>query len=131
MPTYYNTPDPILRESSVTCLDRIKIELNSKPYYADDMLKIYLDENGLDPYEIYSKDTDYKKLLQAVCDVLEAVSNDPDQMRSIQTEFSTTSEAAKYMERRIALLQKKVNALTDSSDDGKQKSIFTHMFRTN
>lgn len=133
MNTYYSSssPDPVLRETYVTCLDRLKMALNNKPYYSDDALKVYLDENGLSYSADYNKDKDYKNLLQATYDVLEALYNDIDSFRNISTEFSNTSSAAKHLSDRLDALQKKINAIPDSSDEGKQKSIFTHMFRTN
>lgn len=129
MPTYYNTPDPELRPTAVSCLERIKIELNQKPYYKDEVLAMYLEENNLDPSSTYNKDTDRKNLLLTVYAVLEALSNDIDSFRSVSTEFGDVSSAAKYLSERLNTLQKKINSIPNSPDEG-EKSIFSFMYYT-
>lgn len=117
------------RSTSVTNLNRLKIELNQKPYYNDDVLAMYLDENNLDPQAVYNKDTDHKNLLLTVVAVLESVSNSPDIMRSVETEFSTVSAAAKHLSDRLNALQKKINSIPDIGEE-KEKSAFSFMYYT-
>ena len=70
-------------------LDRLKMELSNQQYFPDEQYTQFLVENSLTPTDEYVKADMQKNLLLTVLDVLEAVANDIDIMRSIETEFST------------------------------------------
>lgn len=114
----------------MTNLERLLLELNNKSYYTNEEFEVYLNENKLDPWDTYSKDVDQRKLLSTVRDILESLSNNIDTFRSIETEFSTVSEAYQYLERRLQKLQNRIDALPndDESSNG-VGSDFSFIFR--
>lgn len=103
--------------ATVKVLDRLKLELNNKDYFEDNEYIIYLNENNLNENDSYNKETMQKNLLLTVVAVLEAVSNDIDKMRKIQTEFETTDGAYTYLSKRIQDLKEKINIIPDTSDN--------------
>lgn len=98
----------------VTTLNRLKIELNNKEYYTDDVLTMYLDENGLTATATYQKSTMQKQLLQTVYDVLQSLSNNLDLFRSVEVEFATIGEAYKFLSKRMDDIQVRILAIPDS-----------------
>jgi hypothetical protein len=108
----------------MTILERLKLELNNKPYFTDEEYTVFLAENGLTSTDTYTKATDQSKLLYSVIDVLEAVSNDIDLMRKVDSEFATVSEASKYLEQRIEKIKNRIYQLPSN-----ETSQITLMFR--
>ena len=106
-------------------LDRLKLELSNQPYFSDDEYIQFLSENDLDPTEDYIRDVMQRDLYQAVIDVLEAVSNDINIMRSISTSFGNIGQAYDYVEARIAQLKDKQAAIPLPYE---QTSCFSMMF---
>ncbi|HHT55692.1 MAG TPA: hypothetical protein GX012_03920 [Acholeplasma sp.] len=92
-------------------LDRLKLELANKEYMTDNEYIVFLKENNLDEITTYDKTTMQKQLLLTVLDILEVVSNDVDIMRKVETEFTTTSDAYKYLEKRIAQIKDRIASL--------------------
>jgi hypothetical protein len=105
------------RTDKMTVLDRLKTELNNKAYYSDDTYSMYLDENGLSATDTFTKTTMKKQLYQTVYDILDSLANNIDLFRSITTEFSTTSEAYKYLQARLNDIQAKIISIPDSTDE--------------
>ena len=101
----------------MTVLDRLKTELNNKAYYSDDTYSMYLDENGLSATDTFAKTTMKKQLYQTVYDILDSLANNIDLFRYITTEFSTTSEAYKYLQERLNDIQAKIISIPDSTDE--------------
>lgn len=99
----------------VTTLNRLQIELNNKQYYTDDVLTMYLDENGLTATATYQKSTMQKQLLQTVYDILQSLSNNVDLFRSVETEFATVGDAYKYLSKRMEDIQVRILAIPDST----------------
>ena len=95
----------------MTVLDRLKLELANKEYMTDTEYIVFIKENNLDETITYNKATMQKQLLLTVLDILEVVSNDVDIMRKVETEFSTTSDAYKYLEKRIAQIKDRIASL--------------------
>ena len=112
--------------TNVNVLARLKIELNNKDYYSDDVLTMYLDENGLTSTGAYNKLDMQKQLLQTVYDVLQSLSNNIDLFRNIETEFATTYEAYKYLRTRMDDIQARILAIPDGTST--QESVFNFMF---
>lgn len=100
-------------------LQRLKLELGNKDYFTDDEYTQFLKENGFDTIIMpeYDKSTMQKKLLYTVLDVLEAVSNDVDLMRKVETEFTTTSAAYKYLQERIQDVKDRITAIPDPEEE--------------
>ena len=100
--------------NTITVLDRLKIELNNKDYYSDDTYSMYLDENGLDSTANFNVVTMKKSLYQTVYDILDSLANNIDLFRSVVTEFTTTSEAYKYLQERLNDIQAKIFSIPDN-----------------
>lgn len=111
----------------MTVLDRLKMELSNKEYFPDEQYAQFLTENSLTDTDTYDKSSMQRNLLLTVLDVLEAVSNDVDIMRSIQTEFSNESAAYKWMANRIQQVKDKIATIPDP-DEEENSSCFSLMF---
>ena len=98
-------------------LDRLKMELSNKQYFPDEQYNQFLTENSLTSTDEYNKSTMQKPLLLTVLDILEAVSNDIDVMRSIETEFSNEGSAYKYIADRIQQVKDKIASIPDPDED--------------
>ena len=98
-------------------LDRLKMELSNKQYFPDEQYTQFLVENNLTPTDEYIKTDMQKQLLYTVLDILEAVSNDIDVMRSIETEFSNEGSAYKYIADRIQQVKDKIASIPDPEED--------------
>ena len=92
-------------------LDRLKLELSNQEYFSDTEYIQFLAENYLEPTDEYRKDVMQRDLYQTVIDVLEAVSNDINIMRSISTGFGNIGQAYDYIEARIAQIEDKIAAI--------------------
>ena len=103
--------------NTITVLNRLKTELNNKDYYSDDTYTMYLDENGLDAAANFDKTTMKKQLYQTVYDILDSLANNLDLFHSVETEFSTTSEAYKYLQERLNNIQAKIISIPDDSTE--------------
>ncbi|CAK7015739.1 hypothetical protein [Tissierella sp.] len=101
----------------MTNLERLKLELNNKKYFTDTEYAVFLDENNLISTEEYNKSTMQRDLLYTVVDVLESLANDVDLMRKIETEFTTTSEAVKFLNDRIERIRQRIENIKDSSEE--------------
>ena len=98
-------------------LDRLKMELSNKSYFPDEQYNQFLAENSLTPTVEYDKTTMQKQLLLTVLDILEAVSNDIDIMRSIETEFSNEGSAYKYIADRIQQVKDKIASIPEPDEE--------------
>lgn len=100
----------------MTILERLKLELNHKEYFTDEEYTVFLDENDLNATFPYVKETNQARLLYTVIDILEAVANDIDLMRKIDSEFATVSEASKYLEQRIDKIRNRIYQLPSNEN---------------
>lgn len=98
-------------------LDRLKMELSNQSYFSDEQYIQFLVENSLTPTDEYDKTDMQKQLLYTVLDILEAVSNDIDIMRSIETEFSNEGSAYKYIADRIQQVKDKIASIPEPEED--------------
>lgn len=98
-------------------LDRLRMELSNQSYFSDEQYIQFLTENSLTPTDEYDKPTMQKQLLYTVLDILEAVSNDIDIMRSIETEFSNEGSAYKYIADRIQQVKDKIASIPEPEED--------------
>ena len=106
-------------------LDRLKMELSNQSYFSDEQYIQFLVENDLVHTDEYDKSTMQKNLLYTILDVLEAVANDLDIMKSIQTEFSTEGAAYKHINDRIQQVKDKIASIPEPEED---YSCFSLMF---
>ena len=108
-------------------LDRLKMELSNQEYFSDEQYTQFLTENSLAPTDEYDKQVMQKNLLYTVLDILEAVSNDIDIMRSIETEFSNEGSAYKYIADRIQQVKDKIATIPDPNEED-ETSCFSLMY---
>lgn len=114
--------------TGATVLDRVKLQLNFKPYYSDEGLNIFIYENSLDPDATYNKDTDEKNMLKVVYEVLDTLANDISMFRKIETEFATEDQAYKYLQQRLKDLKGRIDDIPDPVDPEENNSNITFMF---
>lgn len=115
----------------MTVLERLQVELNHKDYFTDDEYTMYLQENELSSGDSYDKSTMQRNLLLTVIDILEAISNDVDLMRTISDNSTnlSVSDALKLLQTRIQDIKDKI--ATISNEDDEQHSSFGMMFYKN
>lgn len=121
----------------MTNLSRLEFELNEKDYFSDktktqEVYMEVLDENNLDPFDIYNKENDQIRMLESVYTILQMLSNNIDMFRRVETEFATTTAAYQYLQKRLKDLRSEIDRLklethyTDST--GNVSSITSYMF---
>lgn len=119
----------------MTNLSKLEIELNNNKYFGnntENVLVSILEDNNLDPYEEYTKANDRVNMLESVFDVLQALSNDINSFRKVETEFTTTSAAYEYIQRRLKDIRAEIDRVkletryTDES--GNESSILRYMY---
>lgn len=110
----------------ITNLDRLKLELGNKNYYTDNEFKIFLQENDLLWEDDYINTKENKvKLLKTSVQVLETLANDTDLMRKLDAkDILTTSEASKYLQKRIEMINSKIMDLEFELEQGSNISPF-------
>lgn len=92
----------------MTNLDRLKLELSNQKYYTDEEYAVFLEEQGLTSTDTYDKPTNQLELLQTVIDILNTLMNNIDNLMKVQTEFTTKTQAYKYLNDRVATIEKKI-----------------------
>lgn len=108
----------------MTIIERLKLELSNKEYLSDLEYTQFLGENEFESVDItYDKATMQKRLLMSVVDILEVVSNDVDIMRKVETEFTTTSDAYKYLQQRIQSIKEKIASIPNAEEEYSQFSL--------
>ena len=98
-------------------IERLMLELSNKSYFNDLEYTTFLTENNLDSITEYDKATMQKSLLYTVVDILEAVSNNVDLLRRVETEFETTDAAYKHLQSRISDLKKRISTIPDAEPE--------------
>lgn len=110
----------------MTNLERLNLELSNKPYFSSAEYGIFLDENGLTATDNYDA-TEKKALLGAVLDVLNALSNDIDLFRKIETEFATQGAAFEALTVRIEQVKSRI-AETSATDGSYTDQTINYLF---
>jgi len=97
----------------MTIIERLSLELNHKDYFTDTEYSIFLEENTLIGTSVYDKSTMQRNLLLTVVDVLEAVCNDVDLMRTVgdTTTGLSVSDAYNLLQARIKDLKYKISSI--------------------
>lgn len=114
-------------------LERIKFELSGKEYFdnQDNLLIDILDENGLDAADEYSKENDRIAMLESVYEVMQALSNNVEMFRKVETEFTTVSAAYQYLQNRLKDIRAEINRIQEenrSNGVDSSGSITSYMF---
>ena len=92
----------------MTNLERLKLELSNQAYYTDTEYTVFLEEQGLTSTDTYDKSTNQLELLQTVIDILNTLMNNIDNLMKVQTEFTTRTQAYKYLNDRVSTIEKKI-----------------------
>ena len=103
--------------ANITVLNRLKMELSNKDYFEDATYEQFLTENDLVPSAEYIKSSMQESLLYTCLDILEAVANDIDIMRKLQTDFITQDAAYEYVEQRIQRIKNRIASLPVAQED--------------
>lgn len=124
---YDETPDYELA-TGFSNYDRLLIELNNKMYYEKLDYERFLNENGLDAYETYDKNTDHAQLLETVYAILHTLLSNIDMYRKIETEFVTQGEAANALQSRLKFLRTEIDRI--KAEMHYEDSNFSFMYYT-
>lgn len=124
---YNRTPDHELG-SGFSNYDRLMVELNNRQYYPKEVYENFLNENSLDAYETFDKNTDHAKLLETVYSILQTLLSNIDMYRKIETEFVTSGEAATSLRNRLKDLRAEINRI--KAEMHYADSDFTFMYYT-
>ncbi len=124
---YNRTPDHELG-SGFSNYERLMVELNNRQYYPKEVYENFLNENGLDEYETFDKNTDHAKLLETVYSILQTLLSNIDMYRKIETEFVTSGEAATSLRNRLKDLRAEINRI--KAEMHYADSDFTFMYYT-
>ena len=121
----------------MTNLERLNIELSEKEYFSDstttrEVYEQVLEENNLDPFEEYSKANDQINMLESVYTILQMLANNIELYIKVETEFTTTSAAYQYLQKRLKDLRDEIDRVkldTHYEDEsGQVSSITSYMF---
>ena len=109
----------------MTIIERLDLELNHKDYFTESEYTVYLLENELTSTVEYVKSTMQRGLLLTVIDILDAVCNDVDLMRTVAdgTTGLTVSDAYSLMQSRIQDLKAKVSSIPLPGDNEDYSNI--------
>ncbi|KAI4451612.1 hypothetical protein C823_006172 [Eubacterium plexicaudatum ASF492] len=124
---YNRTPDHELG-SGFSNYDRLMVELNNRQYYPKELYENFLNENSLDAYETFDKNTDHAKLLETVYSILQTLLSNIDMYRKVETEFVTSGEAATSLRNRLKDLRSEINRI--KAEMHYADSDFTFMYYT-
>lgn len=125
---------------NISNYERLRMELNGKDYFenpkefykSQEVYCSVLEENGLDPYDIYEKSNDRIKLLESVYTILQMLANNIEMYIKVETEFTTTSAAYQYLQKRLKDLRDeidRVKLVTHYEDEsGNVSSITSYLF---
>lgn len=124
---YHRTPD-IEIGSGFTNYDRLLVELNNRMYYDKYTYTRFLNENGLNAFDTFDKNTDHAQLLETVYSILQTLLSNIDMYRKIETEFTTVGEAANALQNRLKNLRAEINRI--KAEMHYNDSDFTFMYYT-
>ncbi|MBN2899157.1 MAG: hypothetical protein JXO44_10325 [Clostridia bacterium] len=106
-------------------IERLNLELSNKEYFTAEQYTVFLTENELNANDEYIKATHQSKLLYTVIDILEAVSNDIEVLRKVETEFLTTESAYKHLQDRIGKIKQRIYDITADDNDSNISLLFS------
>ena len=97
----------------ITNLERLKLALGNKQYLTEEQYSILLEENGM-TYNVPYNSTPQEKyaLLKTELEVLNTLANNIDMFRSVETEFSSTTDAYTALFERINKVEKELASTT-------------------
>jgi hypothetical protein len=98
---------------AITNLERLKLALGNKQYLTEEQYSILLEENGMVSDANYTSMPQEKySLLKTELDILNTLANNIDMFRSVETEFSNTTDAYTALFERINKVEKELASTT-------------------
>jgi len=110
----------------MTNIERLKLELSNQAYYTDTEYAVFLEEQGLTATDTYDKSTNQLALLNTVIDILNTLMNNIDNLMKVQTEFTTRTQAYKYLNDRVATIEKKIACMPSYEPVSSQITYLYH-----
>ncbi|WP_188206961.1 hypothetical protein [Alkalibacillus aidingensis] len=106
-------------------LQRLEMEVKNVNLEQSE-LTIYLQENGLQPFNEYDPDsaTSKKNIYKSALSILESLANDPEQMKNIKHEDLDISEFATNLQNRIDQLERKIRGIKTNEQLENESNIF-------
>lgn len=125
---------------NISNYERLRMELNGKDYFenpkeiykSQEIYYAVLEENELDPCDIYEKSNDRINMLESVYSILQMLANNIELYVKVETEFTNTSAAYQYLQKRLKDLRDEIDRVkldTHYKDEsGNVSSITSYMF---
>lgn len=112
----------------ISNLDRLNLAMGNKLYLSEEQYKILLEENGLDYTTNYNPQDNANKLalLRTQLDILNTLANNIDLYRSVETEFSNTTDAYKNLESRIQAVENQISQIPEYEPEVSQITYLYH-----
>lgn len=111
----------------VTLKQRISAELGNMQV-PEMLMDIFIQEEGLSPDGEYKTD-DKRSMLKVCLEILESIGNDLNTMRTVKTDFLSTSEATQNLQQRISDLKKRI-AEIDRQKQAENSNQFTCLYKS-
>lgn len=114
----------------MTNLERLKIEIKGIDY-TDDELSIYLQENDLNPNDIYDPNNkiNHRNILKTALAILESVANNPQLMKEYKTDDMTITQFSENLQNRIDALERKIRQISINDTLDSTGASFTYLFK--
>jgi len=114
----------------MTNLERLKIEIKGIDY-TDDELSIYLQENDLNPNDIYDPNNkiNHRNILKTALAILESVANNPTLMKTYKTDDMTITQFSENLQNRIDALERKIRQISINDTLDSTGASFTYLFK--
>lgn len=105
-------------------LQRLKMEVSIQ--LKQDELIIYLQENGLQPFNEYNPQsaTSKKQIYQSALSVLESIANNPQNLKNYKLDDMTISDFADNLMSRIDQLERKIRSLKTDEQLQNESNFF-------
>lgn len=106
-------------------LQRLKLETKGINLEQDELI-IYLQENGLQPFDEYNPQsaTNKKKIYQSALSVLESIANNPQNLKNYKLDDMTISDFADNLMSRIDQLERKIRSLKTDEQLQNESNFF-------
>lgn len=105
-------------------LQRLQMEVSIQ--LEQDKLTVYLQENGLQPFDEYNPQsaTNKKQIYQSALSVLESIANNPENMKSYKLDDMTISDFHENLMSRIDQLERKIRSLKTDEQLQNESNFF-------
>jgi hypothetical protein len=114
----------------MTNLERLKMEIKGIDY-TNDELSIYLQENNLNPDDVYDPNNriNHRNILKTALAILESVANNPQLMKEYKTDDMTITQFSENLQNRIDALERKIRQISINDTIDSTGASFTYLFK--